>query len=136
MRRIAFMLFAILLTLAACKKDDETTRCEQLEGQWTCQSWMEDDEQFFGSANFILASTFTFEPLAEGQGDFTWMIDYALGGSETVIGMYVPNSNCDAVTITPKGGASSTYDFSFEGSVLVLSGLIGNAEVVMKFTME
>ena len=111
-----------LTLMVACKKEDDVSPCLQLEGTWTCQSWKEDGQEFLGDTAFITSTVLTFKELTGDQGDYTWDITYQIGGSESIIGAYVVNADCDEVVITPKGGAASTYAFTVDGDQLTLSG--------------
>jgi hypothetical protein len=126
------------LTLAfACKKDEEASPCDLLKGTWTCESWKEDDEEFFGDTIFITSSEMTFHPAdSSGRGNLNWDITYLIGGTENIIGSYQLNSSCDEVTLIPKDGAPSTYAFSVSGDELTLSGDINNVDIEMKLRKE
>jgi len=138
MKKILFV-FAIVFSFIwmACNKDDDNSNCSKLEGSWIGESWIEDGVQFFGSTNFITSSNIAFEDLIDGQGDFEWNIGYSIGGTETVMGTYTVNDSCNEVTMTPKGGGpSSVYNFSFDGDVLTLHGIINTIDTELKFRKE
>ncbi len=126
---------SICLTLAlACKKEDEASPCEQLEGTWSSTSWTEDGQEFLGDTAFITGTTLVFKTLVDNQGDYTWDINYQLGGPESVIGAYMVNTSCDLVVITPKAGVSSTYAFTIDGDQLTLEGTING--IVFELVFE
>ncbi len=120
----------------ACKKDEEVSNCLKLEGVWQCESWKEDGEEFFGETIFITGAELTFKKLDGVQGDYTFDISYLIGGTEMIIGAYVVNESCDEVTITPKAGAPTTYDFSISGNKLTLAGNINAVEIELQFRKE
>lgn len=133
------LLFALLIcSVSACNKDDDNANaCESLQGEWIGNSWIEDNEQFFGNDIFITQSDFHFMPLTDGEGDMEWRIDYTFGGAETVIGTYSVNESCDEVTITPNsGGVSTTYHFDINGNELTMDGEINNIQIEMKFVRK
>jgi hypothetical protein len=125
-----------LVCAFACKKDEEVSKCLQLEGTWQCESWKEDGEEFLGDTIFITSAEIIFKTMTEGQGDYDWNITYLLGGPEMIIGAYAPNADCDEVTITPKGGAPSTYQFTISGDELTLFGNLNNVEIELQFRKE
>jgi hypothetical protein len=133
--RLPIISTFLLLSIFACDKDDDNANnCAALEGEWTGFSWIEDDEQFFGDTIFVSQSDLHFMPLTDGQGDMEWHLDYTFGGGETIMGVYSVNDACNEITITPKsGGTSSTYDFDINGNQLVLSGVINNVDMELKF---
>ena len=120
----------------ACKKDEEVSNCLKLEGVWQCESWKEDGEEFFGDTIFITGVELTFKKLDGIQGDYTMDISYLIGGTEMIIGAYVVNEACDEVTITPKAGSASTYDFTISGDKLTLAGSINAVEIELQFRKE
>lgn len=120
----------------ACKKEEEVSKCLQLEGVWQCESWKEDGEEFFGDSIFITGVELTFKKLDGVQGDYTMDISYLIGGTEMIIGAYVVNEACDEVKITPKAGAPTTYDFSISGDKLTLAGNINAVEIELQFRKE
>lgn len=125
-----------LALMFACKKDEDVSACVKLEGVWQCESWKEDGQEFLGDTIFITQADITFKTLEGVQGDYEWNISYLIGGTEMVIGAYVVNETCDEVTITPKGGAASTYAFTINGNVLTLEGNINAVLVQLKFRKE
>ena len=132
---LLFFLFASLAIFSSCDKDDPGTNdCQLLKGTWTANSWMEDDEQFFGEDIFITSSVIEFQELNGVQGDLEWNIGYTIGGDVTIIGSYVVNEDCDEVIITPKSGAPTTYAFTIEGDELVLDSHDNNVHVVQTYT--
>ena len=137
MRTMKFVGLALFLTLLmACNKDEDPSDCAKLEGTWQGESWLEDDEEFLGADLVITSSEIEFKTLTDDQGDYEWNIGYALGGPELVIGAYVVNDDCDQVTLTPKDGAPTTYNFRFEDDFLFLEGLINNVDISLKFSKE
>lgn len=120
----------------ACKKDEGDSACVQLQGIWQCESWIEDGEEFFGDTVFITGAEINFKPMTGNQGEFDWNIDYLIGGSEMIIGVYVVNESCDEVIITPKGGAPSTYSFSVSGNMLTLASMANGVEIEMAFQKD
>lgn len=120
----------------ACKKDEDVSNCMKLEGTWQCESWVEDGQEFFGDTIFISAAEITFKTLEGNQGDYDWTITYLIGGQEAIIGAYLVNESCDEVTITPKGGAPSTYQFTISGEELTLEGNINNVDIELQFRKE
>lgn len=120
----------------ACKKDEETSNCVKLEGVWQCESWKEDGEEFFGADIFITGAELTFKKLDSDQGDYEWNISYLIGGTEMIMGAYIVNESCDEVTVTPMGGASTTYGFTVSGDELTLAGNINAVEIELQFRKE
>ena len=120
----------------ACKEDEDVSACMKMEGTWQCQSWKEDGEEFFGDTIYLVSSEIIFKSLTEGQGDYEWNFSYLIGGNQKVIGSYAPNASCDQVTITPKGGFASTYDFEISGNDLILSGVINNIDFELLFQKQ
>lgn len=125
-----------LVLSMACKKEDEVSNCLKLEGVWQCESWKEDGEEFFGDTIFITDVELTFKKLDGVQGDYTMDITYLIGGTEMIIGAYVVNESCDEVTITPKAGTPTTYDFTIAGDKLTLTGNINAVEIELQFRKE
>ena len=126
----------LALTIA-CKKDDEVTTCDVLEGTWQCESWKEDDEEVFGDTIFITSSEMTFHPAdSSGRGNLNWDISYLIGGTENIIGSYQLDDNCEEVTIIPKDGIPSTYAFTVSGDELTLKGNINNVDIEMILRKE
>ncbi len=138
MKTILFSAAFLLLAFMACKKEESTTPCQDLEGIWNCVSWQEDAEQFFGDTAFISSAVLDFKAYnpEEGQGDVEWSIAYTIGGPVTIIGYYTLNEQCDEVTITPKGGVGTTYQFAISGSELTLESNTNNVEVMMAFNRQ
>ncbi len=137
MRTMKIVGVCLWLVLSfACKKDEEVSNCLKLEGVWQCESWKEDGEEFFGETIFITGAELTFKKLDGVQGDYTFDISYLIGGTEMIIGAYVVNESCDEVTITPKAGAPTTYDFSISGNKLTLAGNINAVEIELQFRKE
>ncbi|MGB3079639.1 MAG: lipocalin family protein [Saprospiraceae bacterium] len=128
MKTTIFIGLALFVTLLmACKKDPEISNCAKLEGIWQCESWKEDTIQFLGATLAITASELTFKVLTGDQGDYEWNTDNLIGAQNMIIGSYVVNTDCDQVNLTPKGGtAYDTYDFHFDGDVLVMEGTINS----------
>ena len=127
----------LLAILFSCKKDENGTDCAKLEGFWQGESWIEDGEQFFGDTIFISSSEINFKVLTGDQGDYEWNISYLIGGTEMIIGQYVVNQDCDQVTLTPKGGAEgTTYNFHFDGDLLILDGTINTIVTELKFRKQ
>ncbi len=126
MKTTIFVGLVLVVTLIlACKKDPEVSNCAKLEGSWQCESWKEDTIQFLGATLAIISSELTFNVLTGDQGDYEWNTDNLIGAQNMIIGSYVVNTDCDQVKLTPKGGTTyDTYDFHFEGDVLVLEGTI------------
>jgi hypothetical protein len=120
----------------ACKKDEDISNCARLEGTWQCTSWVEDGEEFFGDTIFISSAEITFKALEGNQGDYDWNITYLIGGQESIIGAYVVNTSCDEVTITPKSGTPSTYQFMISGDELTLEGNINNVQIELQFSKD
>jgi hypothetical protein len=125
-----------LLMAFACKKDEDISNCSRLEGTWQCSSWMEDDLEFLGATEFINAADIKFEALTGDQGDYEMNVTYQIGGSEMIIGSYKVNEACTKVTITPKAGLPATYDFSFDGDMLTLSGNVNAVDIELVFNKE
>ena len=134
MKFVGLCLFLSLLL--ACKKDEDSSNCEKLEARWLCESWLEDSEEFLGPAEVITSSEIEFKTLTDDQGDYVWNIAYLLGGPELVIGAYVVNDDCNQVTLTPKDGAPTTYNFRFQDDFLFLEGNINNVDIELKFRKE
>ncbi len=120
----------------ACKKDEDVSNCTRLEGTWQCESWVEDGEEFFGDTIFISSAEIIFKTLEGNQGDYDRNITYLIGGQESIIGAYTVNASCDEVTITPKGGSPTTYQFAISGDELTLGGNINNVQVELQFRKE
>ncbi|HSF89250.1 MAG TPA: lipocalin family protein, partial [Saprospiraceae bacterium] len=134
MRTMKIVGVCLWLVLSmACKKEDEVSNCLKLEGVWQCESWKEDGEEFFGDTIFITDVELTFKKLDGVQGDYTMDITYLIGGTEMIIGAYVVNESCDEVTITPKAGTPTTYDFTISGDKLTLAGNINAVEIELQF---
>lgn len=138
MKTMLLTAVGVMLFISACKKDEDVSACAQLEGTWTCTSWMEDDEQFLGDSVFILSSVIEFKAYVDsvGQGDLEWNLAYTIGGPETIIGFYSLNDNCDEVTITPKSGAPTTYQFNISGEELTLETNTNNVDVLMSYSRQ
>ena len=134
MKALLFYLLAGLAVFSSCGKDDPGTNdCQRLKGTWTANSWMEDNEQFFGDTIFITSSVLEFKELNGVQGDIEWNIGYTIGGDVTIIGSYVVNESCDEVIITPKSGSPTTYAFTIEGDELILDTHDNNVHVVQTY---
>lgn len=124
MKTTIFIGLAIFVTiLLACKKDPEVSNCAKLEGTWQCESWKEDTIQLQGATLAITSSELTFKVLTGDQGDYEWNTDNLIGTPNMVIGSYVVNNDCNQMNLTPKGGSAyDSYDFHFEGDLLVMEG--------------
>ena len=138
MRSMYFVGLSLLLALSfSCKKDEGSSNCSKLEGRWQLESWKEDGEQFFGDTIFITSSEINFKTLVDGQGDYELNISYIIGGTEMIIGSYVVNEDCDQVTLTPKGiSVGATYNFHFDGDLLILDGTINSIVMELQFRKE
>ncbi len=138
MKTMNLVGLGLLLTfLLACKKDEDVSDCAKLEGDWQCESWIEDGQEFLGTTEVITSSEINFKVLTGDQGDYEWNISYLIGGSEMIIGAYVVNQDCDQVTITPKGGgAPAVYNFHIEGDLLILEGTINAVVTELQFRKE
>ncbi|HZV70341.1 MAG TPA: hypothetical protein VFG10_12385 [Saprospiraceae bacterium] len=135
MKTLLFIGLGVLLALSfACKKDSNPSDCTKLEGIWHAESWKEDTVQVLGSNSLVISSQLEFKVLTGDQGDYEWNTNYSLG-QEMVIGSYVVNSDCNHVTLTPKGGtAHDDFDFHFNGDVLILEGFFigANTEIQLR----
>ena len=129
MKTLLFIGLGVWLTLSfACKKDSDHSDCTKLEGIWHVESWKEDTVQVFGTNLFVLSSQVEFKELTDDQGDYEWNTEYTLG-PDFVIGSYVVNSDCNHVTLTPKGGtAHDDFDYHFQDDLLILEGTISGFE--------
>lgn len=137
MRTMKIVGVCLWLVLSfACKKEEEVSNCLKLEGTWQCESWKEDGEQFFGDTIFITGAELTFQKLDGLQGTYTMDISYLIGGTEMIIGAYVVTEGCDKVTITPKAGSPTTYDFTISGDKLTLTGNINAVAIELQFRKE
>lgn len=124
MKTTIFVGLALFLTiLLSCEKNPEVSNCAKLESIWQCESWKEDTIQLLGATLAITSSELTFKVLTGDQGDYEWNTDNLIGAPNMVIGAYIVNTDCDQLNLTPKGGtAFDTYDFHFDGDVLVMEG--------------
>jgi hypothetical protein len=137
MKSILWVALGLLLTVTACKKDENTTTdCMKLEGKWSATSWKEDGEQFFGDSIFIISSEIEFKKLVDTLGDVDWMINYTLGGLQDLFGSYVVNASCDSLTITPKSGSPTHFAFTITGDQLTLDSHDNNIHVVQEYTRQ
>jgi hypothetical protein len=138
MRTMKIVGLGLWLALSmACKDDDDVSQCDLLEGTWQMESWKEDGEEVFGDTIFITTSEMIFHPRdSSGRGNLNWDITYLIGGTENIIGSYQTNESCDEVTLVPKDGVPSTYNFSISGEELTLSAEINSAEIVMLLRKE
>ncbi len=135
MKTLYFVGLSLFLILVfSCKKDPAVSNCAKLEGIWQCESWKEDTTQFLGATLAITASELTFKVLTGDQGDYEWNTDNLIGAQNAIIGSYVVNTDCDQVNLTPKGGtAYDTYDFHFDGDMLVLEGTFSSVLRELQF---
>jgi len=136
MKSILCVAMGLLFIAVACKKDEETSACVQLQGKWAATSWKEDDEEFFGDTNFITSSILEFKVLDGNLGDVDWTVDDTLGGPIDIIGSYMVNESCNEVTITPKSGASTTYAFTIRGDKLTLDTYNLNLHIVQEYERQ
>ena len=135
MKSLLILLIATLIIIfSGCEKENPGTNdCQLLKGTWTANSWIEDDEQFFGESIFITSSVIEFKELNGVQGDLIWNIGYTIGGDVTINGSYVVNEDCNEMIITPKSGAPTTYEFTIDGNELILDSHDNNVLVVQTY---
>lgn len=139
-RQTIFALFALLfaasMTVVACKKDDEKTSCQKLEGEWKCVSFKEDGVELLGSAGIINSSELDFDKLNGDEGDFDWTITYNDGSNEALRGDYEVNANCTEVTMTPVGEIGIDFDFEIDGDELTLEANLDGSAAEVKFKRD
>lgn len=136
MRILFSVLAGIMLSVAiGCEKDDNTqSDCMRLEGNWTGFSWVEDGTQLFGDSVLIATSSITFGEIDGDTGSVDWNTNYIIVADERIIGTYRVNDQCDKVTLTPTGSGSVTYDYRFDGNVLVLERSTGGIQTTVRFS--
>lgn len=122
-----------LLMAFACSKDEDPSNCERLEKLWHCTSWTEEGVELFGDGQLITTARLELKTLTDAAGDYSLYLEFLIGGNENVIGAYSVNEACDEITLTPKAGLPETYDFSFEGDVLILTGTGAQANILIQF---
>ena len=135
MRILFSVLAGVALAVAiGCEKDDNNqSDCNRLEGNWGGISWVEDGNQLFGDSILIATSTIAFGEMDGDQGTVDWNTDYLLVSDDRIIGTYRVNDQCDEVTFTETGGGSITYDYRFDGNVLVLERSSGGIQTTIRF---
>jgi hypothetical protein len=127
----------LFLTLSfACKKDDNSSDCLKLEGDWQCVSWAEEGQELIGNSALIISADIHFKDLMGTMGDYELNINYLIGGSEFIIGAYTVNTTCDQVTLTPKAGIATTFDFSYEGDKLIMKTSVIQEATIIQFRKE
>lgn len=130
------LLFAASMTVVACKKDDDKSACQKLEGEWKCVSFKEDGVELLGSAGIINSSELDFDKLNGDEGDFDWTITYNDGSNEALRGDYEVNANCTEVTMTPVGEIGIDFDFEIDGDELTLEANLDGSAAEVKFKRD
>ena len=127
---LALSLFVISFTsLISCKKDKDDnpgTQQENLQGNWTLQSFKIDGVEAMGLV--ISASEMEFD----SDSQFSWSITYTDNTGETVTGNYELNVSESKIIFKSADGEQLVFDFVQDGNIITLSGSLDEGNVVLK----
>ena len=123
------LLFATVLIATGCKGDDEKTLAEQLQGDWTVESFTEDGVESINSD--INSFTMEYEEYRDNEGDFNWKITYFDGSSETITGEYQVDETDKELEISGNG-FQFQLDVDLQGNDLELSGNLDGYAIIIK----
>jgi hypothetical protein len=129
-RMFALLMLSIAVVgMTSCKKDKKPTFKEEVVGDWEVKSFTEDGVELMST--IVTSFTMEYETYAGSNGDFEWVINYADGTSERIVGDYEVDVEDKEIKLIKNDG-TTTLDIDVNNDDIEIEGIIDGFRYVIK----
>lgn len=123
------MLSIAVVGMTSCKKDKKPTFKEEVVGDWEVKSFTEDGVELMST--IVTSFTMEYEAYSGSNGDFEWVINYADGSSERIVGDYEIDVEDKEIKLIKNDG-TTTLDIDVDNDDIEIEGIIDGFRYVIK----
>lgn len=123
------MLSIAVVGMTSCKKDKKPTFKEEVVGDWEVKSFTEDGVELMST--IVTSFTMEYEAYSGNNGDFEWVINYADGSSERIVGDYEIDVEDKEIKLIKNDG-TTTLDIDVDSDDIEIEGIIDGFRYVIK----